>query len=390
MLLQYIHRLRRPAVSTNKRRNPTCLIIGTVLLLSACEQADNRPTEDGEQLPTLVPRSIANLADRGQLQLRFNINNVEIHNGPWEQDFTGLLQVDASLVKADVNEITIEFSLQTTASSQPFLLASATHLLPAIQEGATVTFPAIVYQYADNDRDGRYNIHELSEVISDADEDGLLNVNDSDSDNDGTQDGMDTTPYGETTVAENTGLQRRFNAILPDGTSRTLSIDQLKGDADELSHLVDTLGSISLHTPTGWPTSFNSANPLVSDVPINDTSNSAGISTGWSAVTLSDQDRQLCPEWRLSIDASSIRSSSTQTVLLYFRRNGQAPQLLPLDATSIADLDIYDHAPPFDGNGPLNNSLRMVLVPRSTLGWIELWTDSGFNGSACSINLGTD
>lgn len=352
-------------------------------LLIACGQPSTTATVSDAAL--LVPRSVASLNATGELQLDFSINGTQVYRGLWTPDFESALQVDANLTNEDVNEIVIIFAFRVSNNEQFTVLASAIHLLPAAPAGSTITLPAIVYRYEDSDNDGRYNVHELVQSNQDVDNDGLLNVNDPDSDNDGINDGLDPTPYGGLSNATDTAMQRPFTLNLPDGTSRTLLVDRIVGDPEEVNHLVDTLGQATLQNPEAWPTVIEAdaelQNALGSDL------STAPLSAGWTAFSLG---RRACPEWRLLLDASSINNSTTQPVLLYFRLADRDPQFTILGATTIGDLDVYDHTPPFDGNGPLNNSLRLILVPPSTLGWMNLWTERSLMGSVCSINLATD
>lgn len=359
-------------------------------LLAACDKPQLSVDSSASSASTLVPRSVSALNEKGDLLLNFSINDVQVYQGLWIPGSGSPLQVEANLMQEDVNEIVIIFAYQADAESELIRLATATHLLPAAAAGSTISFPAIVYRYEDSDSDGLYNVHELAVGNSDVDADGESNVYDTDSDGDGIPDGRDPTAYGEWSFHNENNPMRQIDVQLSDGTSRVLSIDHIVGDPEEVSHLVDTLGLVSLQTPATWPTTVNDVVQLQSDnPPVNDSSEVA-VSGGWTAFSLGGRDRTACPDWRLLLDASSINNNTTQPVLLYFRLADQQPRLVPLDATSIDNLDVYDHAPPIDGNGPLNNSLRLVLVPRSTLGWIELWSERSLSGLVCSINLSTD
>jgi hypothetical protein len=254
-------------------------------------------------------------------------------------------------------------------------LASSRQVLTANMNGDTMKLSCRLYQYADNDRDGIFNVHELTVVPRDLDSDSVDNVFDTDSDGDAVTDGNDNIPYeGSNTDSSVVDLQQTLRLEF-NGAVLDVPVEQLIGDAQELQQIASTAESLLLRTPTLWPVVPDEAD--LAD-------------RRWTAYGLRAGTQELCPDWQQSVGTSSIRSSVQSTVLLYFRRDDGTAILAALNEGDIADLDIHDNVMHGNGLGPFNDGLRMVLAPRNTVGWLDLYTDSNYEGRVCSLNVTSD
>jgi hypothetical protein len=74
---------------------------------------------------------------------------------------------------------------------------------------------------------------------------------------------------------------------------------------------------------------------------------------------------------------------------LFFERYTGPPVITTLAIAEILNLDVYNQTPPLDGDGPLNDALRIVFVPDYHTGWLDVWTEAAFGGDHCAVNLTT-
>lgn len=307
----------------------------------------------------------------GTLRISVSVNGEIVHQGLWSATGEGTLTLSADRFSRTQNDVVVDFTLQRSQDPAPRRIARAEYALDRAMPGDRVALSGLVYRYDDADGDSRFDVHELAVRPDDIDGDGLSNADDADSDNDGLADGVDVTPYGEGRPAAADTVGEPITLRLDDGTEATLTIDALQGDRSELVHLVDTMGTIALHAPPGWPTPLPVLQP-----------------TGWTAFTLQGRTGGRCPNWRIAVDASALRSTLSRTALLYFRRPGEVAHLAPLGAESIADLGAYGEVAAAGGDR-YDDALRIVLVPASSVGWLELSTQRDFGGERCAINLAT-
>lgn len=350
-------------------------LIGTLILTACTERVPQETETAGIQI---TPRSISTLLRSPEftIHLRVHVNDVLLSDREVIASDDIPVSVPLSRLTDTINQVSVLFYIPEYGSmSEELPLAFSQQILSADMNGDTTTLSGRMYQYADSDNDGIFNVHELAVVPRDLDGDSVDNVFDSDSDGDAVTDGNDNIPYkGSNTdssvIALQQTLQLSFSGILLD-----VAVEELVGDANELQDAASRAEPLPLRLPTLWP-----ATPNMAELE----------GKRWTAYGLKAGTRELCPDWQQSVGTSSIRSSVQGTVLLYFRRDDGTAFLAALNDGDIADLDLHDNDTHDNGRGQFNDGLRMVLAPRNTVGWLELYTDSNYEGRVCSLNVTSD
>ncbi|MFK8080288.1 MAG: hypothetical protein AB8B97_08390 [Granulosicoccus sp.] len=353
---------------------PCSVFVLLNVILTGCVDTQLIEETDSRQDALLQPRSISTLRDNTNLlvHLRVSVNDRTVSDAPLRTSGTLPLPIPSTALDETVNALEVLFYVPADqAGIQDLPLASAQYTLPDAQ-GSTVTLPGRLYQYEDSDNDGIANVHELLVSPSDLDNDNLVNVLDTDSDGDSISDGDDGTPYeGADDMAHTTGPAQLIQVNV-NGTRVAIPVERSIGDTEELMHSVNTIAELPFRRPRLWPNSsdlFDLADKR------------------WSAYGVKAGNQELCPDWNQSVGTSSIRSSIEETVLLYFRRDDGSAFVSALGNNDLADLDSYDNTSVGVGQGPFNDGLRMLLVPRGTVGWVELYIDRDFRGRVCTLNL---
>ncbi len=321
------------------------------------------------------PRAISNLRafSSGTVRLRLAINDLTLIPDLLVHDDETHISLDSTAFTDETNEIRVEFFLQLSDGSFN-TLATSTLSVPLPAAGSAIELSGLFYEYADSDNDGLYNVHELLISPVDVDGDGADNVNDTDSDNDGVPDGEDLQPYGPSISSAASGVTLQFDLLQPNAKVEKIKIVGIEGIADELLHLANTLGEVELRTPALWPDVIE---PNI------------GGTTQWAAYGLGNGSNTLCPQLRIGIGTTSLKSSLSDTALLYFRRHDGSPFVAAIAANEIPNFDIYENDGQLTGNGPWNDGLRIILVPDGAVGWLDLWTEQNFSGDKCELNLST-
>jgi hypothetical protein len=355
-------------ISTHKIATVSTLIVLTQLI--AC---DSTYPHRAPETNRFEPKAVTTLAALRNLDIRFTIavNSLTVLTGiKPQQNETELLINPESFIEG-TNTVTVQFYAEDK-NGQVYQLASAEQQFTINQSSNQLNLNGLYYQYTDSDNDGRFDVHELSVQPTDVDNDGTRNVFDTDSDNDGVADGPDSSPYGTLTVSfDQTPSFLLENQL---GNTSPHYISRFNGPTIETLHLLNTLPAVSLSTPTLWPS--GSWPSLYTE-------------RGLEAFELGAGVNNLCPQYRISIDTSSIRSTVSQPVLLYFRKLDNTPFVAPLAATEVANLQNIDSTEQV-AMSHWDDALRIIMVPEGTVGWIELWSEPNFTGDLCRINLTTD
>lgn len=342
-------------------------------MLMACSQID-RDDLDADDL-VAIPRSVSSLLARTDLSvfLRIEVNGSIVSDQPLGAFEETVLPVPASTFSGVVDEVSVLFYLPDyRADSTELPLASSTEVVTEANAREPIRLTGRLYTYADSDADAIFNVHEVAVSPRDLDQDSIDNVFDDDSDADGLQDGVDPQPYeGSGTLGSITDLQQTFELEV-DGTSVSISVENIRGDSAEFQRAANFESGVPVVTPALWPTAI--------DVSMFE-------NRRWTAFGLRAGPQELCPNWTQSVGTSSIRSSAQSPVLLYFRRDDGAAFVSALSDQDVADLDVFNNNQPGNGSGPLNDGLRMVLVPRGTVGWMEFFTGANFAASVCTLNV---
>ncbi len=345
-----------------------------IMCISGCTSDTISTTANNSTL--FEPKAITQLRAQNGLTITFTltINGSVVSTHTPGQQQTAVSVTPAMLIR-ESNTISIEF-FANKDNGEIYRLAVAEHIIPQPDEQAIIELTGLRYNYTDSDSDGRFDVHELAAFPVDADNDGTANVYDTDSDGDGTIDGMDTTPYGATTF--NADQTDSFTIRYPDGSTGKGLINGFSGSTTETLHLLNTLQYVEFETPALWPSAqwpeINHTRALTS-LGIDNTTDG------------------LCSRLTINTNTSSIRSTASQPVLLYFRREGEEAIVTPIEATDIPDLGSFNPSTTTDNNNSLsqhrNDALRLLLVPEGTVGWIEIWSEPFYEGQVCTVNLTT-
>ncbi len=356
----------------NSGRYSRCVyLLLSCLFFTACDQ-NGRATDDSRRVESL-PLALKQLRSlsTGTLSFSVSVNDIAIVNNNLIAGERTELSVNSAQFVEGANKIDVAFMFtsENIASRQ---IAFGSQILNYSPTQTEIAFSGLSYSYVDSDVDGIYDVSELAIQEIDVDNDGVFNVDDSDSDNDGVLDGADSTPWGDGTASQIGALSAELVVELPDGTIRTLMIDQVNGGSGEVIDLDNNNVPLPFIFPDNWPGAT---------VP-NET-----ITARWSAFELQVDGNGLCDHLRLPLDISSLVYSGESPVLLYFKRFNGPAYITALNSGGIDDLDVFEHPEPFDGDGPFNDALRVILVPYHTVGWLELWTNASLTGQLCSLNL---
>lgn len=347
------------------------LIVG---LLFGCGQ--HAGSADATKTNSALPPAIAELRALpiGDLYFSLSING-NVHDAaiPVRGETTSVTLDQGALLPGS-NSVAVIFYYDSSAVSM-HEFASGSQSLEYIDSNTQLVLSGIHYNYIDTDRDGIFDVHELAVPVADVDGDGRLNFNDIDSDNDGIDDGEDTTPWGSDSGVQSAALLAELDVLLPDQTSASLKVDTIIGGSGETRSLsLNNNVALDFQFAEGWPMSQIPAN--LADI-------------RWTAFELNVDGAGLCDHFRLPLDVSSLQLVTNEAVLMYFKRFTGPATLTALNTASIENLDVFDHPAPQDGDGPLNDALRILLVPVHNVGWVDLWTDEGYGNDVCSINLGS-
>ncbi|MFK7860863.1 MAG: hypothetical protein AB8B64_18745 [Granulosicoccus sp.] len=343
-------------------------------VLAGCVDTQSIDTTDNNHNALPQPRSVSTLRNTTDIpvHLRASVNGSVLTDTAIRTSVISSLPIPSAALNETINELDVLFYVPADqGNTQELPLARAQYTLPDTQIG-TVTLPGRLYQYEDSDNDGIANVHELLVSPNDLDNDDLVNVLDEDSDGDSINDGDDTLPFeGADNPAQTSGPARIIQMNV-NGTRVAVPVERIVGDTEELLHSVDTVDELPLRGPDLWPHS-----PIANEL----------ANKQWTAYGVKAGTQELCPEWTQSVGTSSVRSSVQGSILLYFRRDDGTAFVSALDNNDLVDLDTYDNTPTNIGRGPYNDGLRMLLVPRGTVGWVELFVDRDFRGSVCTLNL---
>ena len=331
---------------------------------------DGGPSGAGTSVPPFEPRAVRDLRalDVGAIWFRLEVDGVTLVERVDVAGTETAVALDATRIGEGVRRVRVTFFFDPDGGT-PRQLATGTQTLVVPAGAGRIELSGLFYEYTDTDADGAFDVHELAESQVDFDGDGLLPADDPDSDEDGTPDGDDELAYGD---EDPFGLEPVARLSVRDDTSvsRTVRIVRIVGAGSETRRLDATGAEIASRRPAGWPSA-------------------GGFPSGasdWVAFEL-DGD-EACPDWRIAIDASSLRASLSGQGLLYFRRDASGEGFVAgIDDAVVDDLDAFDHTGPLDGDGPWNDALRVILVPAGTVGFVELYTGGGFDGGVCQVNV---
>jgi len=259
------------------------------------------------------------------------------------------LQLAPGAFDGSARRVVVEFFLDAADGTlRP--LARGSRILPPPGADGQVLLSGLFYDYTDTDGDGLFDVHELAESPADMDFDGLGPVDDPDSDGDGLRDGDDPTPYGQEEVAVPIVATLRIEIA---GVDERVEVERIVGGREETRRLAATGMSLPLRTPAQWP--FGAIR----------TSLEGGTWSAWEPGAGTDA---LCPNWSVSIDATSFATSLSNQALLIFRREETGTAFVaPVSVGTVEDLDVFEHAGPLDGDGPWNDGLRVSLVRSGTV-----------------------
>ena len=347
-----------------------CTAVACCVLTIGCSADTER-----SPLPTRA-KLLAELEqlDRGTITIRVNVNSLaDALVSPISEGSTSL-QVPPALLEQGNNTIEISFVLQrpdlapvslATTSSQFFYTGSAN----------TITLQGTDYRYPDDDSDTVPNLLELLIRPADIDNDGEENLLDTDSDGDGTDDGLDVQPYGPPAADNILPAIATFDVEQDEQAAQSISITRLTGAGTVASTLDTATSPLRLIEPANWPWAL----------PIDLSA------IYWQLIELPIANTTLCPraETAIDIDTSSFQASVSQPIIGYYERFDGTPFSVPIQSGNITDLSAFTRNDVAIGNPSLDNALRALLVPANSAGFISLWTRDSFTGDQCQINLAT-
>ena len=346
------------------RKSKLFVMAAAFALTSACDSGNQVSTDD-QRLRGILSQMSKLEGGSVYFKLLLNGGSTDTRYAVTGQETRIALPI--SDIRPGVNSIRVEFYFESTIAGE-ILIADSIQSIDW-SRGDTITLEGLKYRYTDSDNDSIINAHELMQADADPDQDSLPNYLDADSDDDGVTDGLDFTPYGDNAgVGNNPVVSLSYRST--DGVTSQIDIGSIASDSGVLSVVAGDL-SITEFVPSGWPLT---GKPL------------AGANTLWTALEVSAGPNASCPDWRISRDTSSIRSSLSQAAYGVFQRSDDTVILTPLSDGEIADLSLYQSDNTADGADTIDNSLIAVLVTPNTAGWLTLYSQRNYAGEPCYLN----
>lgn len=349
-------------------------LVALTLAGSACDSS-TRSYEQRSEVENFMPRAITDLRslNTGEITLSLAINGIGTGDVVNVSGASTSVNLDSQQLRPGENTVSVTFYFESlSVARRPFVTGNQTIMFDG--SVSPLLFSGLHYEYVDSDNDSIHDVHELAVLPVDIDSDARLNPDDPDSDGDTIPDGADPSPWGAGSTPFDRPLFAEIDIQLADGSDATLKVDHIAGSSGETARLASLSQSLQLQYPVGWPVASQS---------------SFIESNRWTAFEWRVEDRGLCGDFRIPLDVSSLQLHSSSEVIMYFQRYTGPPVVTTLTSAELADLDRYSHTPPFDGDGPLHDALRIIFVPEYHAGWIDVWTGKDFSGDYCSVNLTT-